>query len=127
MRILSVQKQLLESPPAARGADSLALGTNDSWDRKHDRCAENFVGERSRTAIQKVIKLYRQLSNAALLVKVGSVRRLLVDNLLAVGNLKHSRVVGAHDHVLMLLIRDPDGCARTGIRVRGKYLFVFRI
>ena len=45
-----------------------------------------------------------------LLFQIGSVRRLLINDLLAMGNLKHGSVMCAHDHILMLLIRDPDGC-----------------
>jgi hypothetical protein len=47
-----------------------------------------------------------------LLFQIGSVRRLLINDLLAVGNLKHGSVMCAHDHILMLLICDPDGAKK---------------
>jgi hypothetical protein len=46
-----------------------------------------------------------------LLFQIGSVGRLLINDPLAVGNLKHGGVMCAHDHILMFLVCDPDSCA----------------
>src|SRR5207302_1322768 len=62
---------------------------------------------------------------ANLLFQNRSVRGLLINDLLAVNNLKHSCIVCAHDHILMLLVCDPDGRARTSICIGSKHLVVF--